>query len=114
MNLFSRTMTRLALALLVEGSLVLAVIAALPLPAAGEGFEAPPTLRLEEAALRSPHEGPGYRMDERVPTDGLTSHFTLHSDFDTFEVLGVETLALRVSEIPAIAPGKRFWLGGRA
>jgi hypothetical protein len=45
---------------------------------------------------------PCFTVDPRVPTNGLDTEFTIQSDAGQFQALGAETLALRVSEIPAI------------
>ena len=47
-------------------------------------------------------KGNGFHVDEEVPTDGLTAHFTLRSDVGTFKADGLEMLRIRVAEIPAI------------
>lgn len=66
------------------------------------GYEKPPILRLQDAAPPALRQGPGFRVDPQVPTDGLTTRFTLRSDAPPLQARGVETLALRQSEIPAI------------
>jgi len=72
-------------------------------PAAlAQGFESPPVLEASQAAPRSILSGETFRVEPRVPTDGLTTQFTVRSEAGTFQVLGVETLALREHEIPAI------------
>lgn len=89
------------------GALALALISVLPLRADAEGFEKPPTLPLAQAAPASLHRGTGFRVDENVRTDGLTTHFTIESDVGTFHAVGVETLKMRASEILAIAELER-------
>lgn len=66
------------------------------------GFEKPPVLTAADAAPPNLVKGSGFRIADRVPTDGLTTLFTLKADVGTTEVHGVETLALRVSELPAL------------
>lgn len=70
--------------------------------AQGGGFEKPPVLRAADAAPPDLVKGAGFRIADRVPTDGLTTLFTLQADVGTTEVHGVQTLALRVSELPAL------------
>lgn len=70
--------------------------------ARAQAFETPPTLDASDAAPAKLLSGPGFRVETRVPTTGITTRFTIRSEAGTFEALGVETLALRVSEIPAI------------
>jgi hypothetical protein len=65
-------------------------------------FETPPTLRAQELAPATLLKGNGFHVDEAVPTDGLTAHFTLRSDVGTFNADGLEMLRIRVAEIPAI------------
>ena len=71
-------------------------------PARAGGFESPPVVRAANVAPSALRKGKGFQVEERVPTDGLTTHFRLRSDVGNFEVLGVQTLALRVGEIPAL------------
>src|ERR1700751_4695476 len=65
-------------------------------------FETPPTLPAQELAPASLLNGNGFHVDQDVPTDGLTAHFTLRSDVGTFNADGLEMLRIRVAEIPAI------------
>lgn len=65
-------------------------------------FEEPPVLRARDVAPAALLAGPGFQVLDAVPTDGLTTRFTIQSDAGVFEADGVETLALRVGEIPAI------------
>jgi hypothetical protein len=69
---------------------------------AADQFETPPTLKAADAAPATLVKGDGFRIDDAVPTDGLTTRFQLRSDVGNFEVHGVETLAIRVSELPAL------------
>jgi len=65
-------------------------------------FETPPTLPAQELAPVTLLNGNGFHVDQKVPTDGLTAHFTLRSDVGTFNADGLEMLRIRVAEIPAI------------
>ena len=67
-----------------------------------DDFETPPVLRAADVAPESLRKGEGFHVEDAVPTDGLTTRFRLVSDVGTFEAHGVETLALRVSELPAL------------
>ncbi len=71
-------------------------------PARAQAFETPPTLAAAEAAPARLLSAPGLRVAPQVPTNGITTEFTIQSDAGTFTALGVQTLALRESEIPAI------------
>ena len=46
--------------------------------------------------------GPLFRVDDRVPTDGLLGHFTLRSSLGVFVTPGRELLRIRIAELPAI------------
>jgi hypothetical protein len=65
-------------------------------------FETPPTLRAQELAPATLLSGKGFHVEDAVPTDGLTAHFTLQSDVGTFKADGLEMLKIRVAEVPAI------------
>ena len=65
-------------------------------------FETPPTLPAQELAPATLLNGNGFHVDPKVPTDGLTAHFTLRSDVGTFNADGLEMLRIRVAELPAI------------
>ena len=65
-------------------------------------FETPPTLPAQDLAPATLINGEGFHVDEEVPTDGLTAHFTLRSDVGTFKADGLEMLRIRVAELPAI------------
>jgi len=65
-------------------------------------YEKPPVLTLDDAAPPALRQGAGFRVDPKVPTDGLTTVFTLRSEAAPVEARGVETLRLRESEVPAI------------
>jgi len=81
-----------------------AAVTILTLPSLGRAadFETPPVLRAKDAAPAALRSGKGFRVDPRVPTNGLTTVFAIESDSGTFQALGVQTLALRESEISAI------------
>jgi hypothetical protein len=70
-------------------------------PAAGK-FETPPTLQAQDLAPATLLNGSGFHVDNAVPTDGLTAHFTIRSDVGTFQANGLEMLRIRIAEIPAI------------
>ena len=65
-------------------------------------FETPPVLRAADVVPEALRRGDGFHVDDAVPTDGLTTRIKLVTDVGTFEVRGVETLALRVAELPAL------------
>ena len=83
-------------------SMLIMFAGATAVQAQGGGFEKPPVLRAADAAPPELVKGNGFRIADRVPTDGLTALFTLQADVGTTEVHGVQTLALRVSELPAL------------
>ncbi len=84
------------------GFVAVLLIAAAPAAHAASGFEAPPVVKAEDFAARDLLQAPGVRVDEQVETDGLTTRFVIHSDAGVFEAHGVETLRLRVAEVPAL------------
>jgi hypothetical protein len=67
-----------------------------------EDFDKPIVLHAVDSAPAKLLIGPGFRVEDAVPTDGLTTRFTIRSDVGVFEAWGVESLALRVAEVPAI------------
>jgi len=67
-----------------------------------EDFDKPIVLHAVDTAPARLLIGPGFRVEDAAPTDGLTVRFTIRSDVGVFEAWGVESLALRVAEIPAI------------
>jgi hypothetical protein len=83
-------------------ALVVASVTGAPAAWCADQFEKPPTLRAADAAPAALVKGEGFHLDAAVPTDGLTTRFKLRADVGVFEVHGVETLALRVSELPAL------------
>jgi hypothetical protein len=73
------------------------------LPAAAPPrYEAPPTLKASSLLPAHMLSGPLFRVDDKVPTDGLMGHFTLRSELGTFVVPGRELLRIRIAELPAI------------
>lgn len=67
------------------------------------GDEAPP--RFTAAALLTPAvvQGPQYRVDDAVRTDGYFHEFSISSDFGPFEAIGRTELAVRIEEVGALA-----------
>jgi len=94
-----RTRRALEAATLAAIACVLAGQAAAQTP---EEFDKPTVLHAVDTAPAKLLLGPGFRVEDAVPTDGLTTRFTILSDVGVFEAWGVETLAVRVAEIPAI------------
>jgi hypothetical protein len=73
-----------------------------PEPQTPEEFDTLAVLHAIDTAPAKLLLGPGFRVEDPVATDGLSTRFTIRSDVGVFEAWGVETLALRVAEIPAI------------
>lgn len=69
---------------------------------ASPAFEKPPTLHAQDLAPAKWLEGPGFRVEDAVTTDGYLARFLIRADIGAFEAHGVETLALRVAEIEAM------------
>lgn len=76
-----------------------AVLAAQP---NAEGTEREGTLATEALVQgRVPLQGRGYRIAAQTPVRDFMGHYRVESDIGTFEAVGVDELALRVSELPA-------------
>lgn len=90
---------KLLIRVVLTASLILAGSAGL---ARAQAFETPPTLDAANAAPANLLSGRGFRVQPKVPTNGITTRFTIVSDAGMFEALGAQTLALRETEIPAI------------
>jgi hypothetical protein len=73
------------------------------------GFEKPPVLNARDLLPENLLQGKGFRVQEKVPTDGIMGTYTLVADKATFgedagtyQVLSREMAELRLSEVPAI------------
>lgn len=74
------------------------------LAAGAEDFESPPMLQAKDIAPRGVLlQGPRYRVDDAVPTDGFLASFTIRSDFGTIEARGPGVLRMRLGEVAALA-----------
>jgi hypothetical protein len=90
-----------------------AVIALVPqmLWAQGVGqFEQPPTINATQLLPESALSGPGFHVEQQVPTNGAMGQYTIvadasvfQNDAGTYRVESLDLLKLRLSEIPAIA-----------
>src|SRR5262249_37760352 len=70
---------------------------------AASGYEAPPVLKAADLAYSADLlQGPRFRVEPDVPTDGLLATFTITSDFGTFTATGPGMLGIRVGEIQAL------------
>jgi hypothetical protein len=76
---------------------------------AGSDFEQPPVLNVTQLIPAKLLTGQGFRVEEKVPTDGVMGTYTLVADKETFgenagtyQVRSREMAELRLSEIPAI------------
>lgn len=84
-------------------SLILALIMSRAAVAGSAGrFERPPSLPPQTLAPATLVQGPGFRVDDPVPTDGLVAHFQIRSDVGVFPAPGLDLLRIRVAELPAI------------
>ena len=66
------------------------------------GYEAPPTLRARDLVPAERLQGPGYEVDDAVPTDGFLATFTVRSDHGVFEARGPGMLEIRLGEVAAL------------
>jgi hypothetical protein len=83
---------------------VLALVAGAAKPStAAPDYEVPPVLKAVDLAS-SPEllQGPRFRVEPDVPTDGLLATYTITSDFGTFTATGPGMLGIRVGEIQAL------------
>jgi hypothetical protein len=82
---------------------VIAVLAAAPssaqVPAA---FETGVMLNAADLLPAELLRGASHRVRAQVPTDGYLAHFTIDSDFGTFEAIGVPQARRRIAEVEAI------------
>jgi len=84
----------------VRSTLVLTV--ALAAIAVAADYEKPPILSAKDIVPSAILAGKGYKIDDKVPTDGLLGRYTIRSAAGTFPAHGLEMLSVRVSELPAI------------
>src|SRR5262245_7716758 len=84
--------------------IVVALAVALGLTAAGaqSGYEAPAVLRAAEVVPAELLRSSVFKMDERVPTDGLVTKTTFQSPFGEFVAEGPGMVAIRAREIQAL------------
>jgi hypothetical protein len=90
-----------------------AVIAFVPqlLWAQGAGqFEQPPIINANQLLPESALSGPGFHVEQQVPTNGAMGQYTIvgdasvfHNDAGAYRVESLDLLKIRLSEIPAIA-----------
>lgn len=81
---------------------ILLLVAETAVAQAATRFEAPPILPASKLAPATLLNGKGFHVDDKVPTDGLTANFKIHSDVGTFQAHGLEMLRIRIAEIPAV------------
>ena len=89
---------------------LLALLAPSPAGAQTTGdFEAPPVLSAKDLISETRLRGEGFRVEERVPTDGVMGTYLIETDASvlgedagTYQVQGRELLLIRLSEIPAL------------
>jgi hypothetical protein len=72
-------------------------------------FEKPPVLNVAQLVPAKLLTGKGFRVEQKVPTDGVMGTYTLIADKETFgedagtyQLHSREMLELRLAEIPAI------------
>jgi hypothetical protein len=96
------------------GAYALAVVIALVpqmLWAQGAGqFEQPPIVKASQLLPEAALSGPGFHVDQLVPTNGAMGQYTIvgdasvfHNDAGAYRVESLDLLKIRLSEIPAIA-----------
>ena len=65
-------------------------------------FETPPTLAARDLVPADRLQGPGYRIDDAVPTDGFLATFTVRSDYGVFPARGPGMLEIRLREVAGL------------
>ena len=90
-----------------------AVVAVVPqlLWAQSDGqFEQPPIINATQLLPESALSGPGFHVEQQVPTNGAMGQYTIvadasvfQDDAGTYQVESLDLLKIRLSEIPAIA-----------
>ena len=71
-------------------------------PVAPPDYERPPVVDASQLVPEKLLDDRRFRIDPKVPTDGLLGLFTVRGAVGRFEVRGVDLLETRVAEIPAI------------
>ena len=69
---------------------------------AASEFEQPPVLKAKDLAPNLKLSADRYRVEDRVPTDGLLATFTIESDFGEMKATGPGMLEIRLQEIKAL------------
>jgi hypothetical protein len=76
----------------------------------GGQFEQPPIVNATQLLPESALSGPGFHVEQQVPTNGAMGQYTIvadasvfHNDAGTYRVESLDLLKIRLSEIPAIA-----------
>ena len=76
----------------------------------GGQFEQPPIINANQLLPESALSGPGFHVEQQVPTNGAMGQYTIvadasvfQDDAGTYRVESLDLLKLRLSEIPAIA-----------
>ncbi|HUA35124.1 MAG TPA: hypothetical protein VMA09_16060 [Candidatus Binataceae bacterium] len=80
-------------------------------PAApGGNYEQPPVINVSDLLPASALSGPGFIVQQQVPTNGAMGEYTIvadasvfHNNAGTYQVESLDMLKIRLSEIPAIA-----------
>lgn len=85
--------------LLLAAALVAPAFAQAQAPAT---FESGVLLKAAELLPGQPLRGSSYRVRDQVPTDGYLAHFTIDSDYGTFNAIGVPEARRRIVEMEAI------------
>ena len=87
------------------------VVVQAPSQASATGsYEQPPVVNVSELIPSGSLSGPGFLVQQQVPTNGAMGEYTIvadasvfHDDAGTYQVESLDMLKIRLSEIPAIA-----------
>lgn len=82
---------------------ILAVLAGLSFTSLARAFEAPQTVSVTTVLGGTALNGPNYRIDPEVVSDGLMRLYVLKTRYGTFDVTGDDLLRVRLREMSAVS-----------
>lgn len=81
---------------------ILLVLAGLAFALPARAFEEPQTVSVETVLGGTPLNGPNYRIEPQIVSDGLMRLYVLKTRYGTFDVTGDDLLRVRLNEMRAI------------
>src|SRR4051795_9681255 len=82
---------------------VVAVLAGLAFALPARAFEAPQSRSVTTVLGGTPLNGPNYRIEPEVDSDGLMRLYVLKTRYGTFDVTGNDLLRVRLRELSAVS-----------